>query len=74
MQITVHEFTLTGQRTAAIKVTADTHGIHHLPNAVIMELAQAEALELTGFEWEAAVPAAAPDLPGETYTLNLSKI
>jgi hypothetical protein len=74
MQINVHNFTLTTGTTATITVQADSKVIAGLPKTVINTLATEEALDLTGFEWQAATAAyeeaTAPN--GEPlYTFNV---
>lgn len=76
MQINVHNFTLTTGYTATITITSDGAAFHELPHTVINALATAEALELTGFEWQAAAREAAPAIvPGHTgYLIKMNKI
>lgn len=73
MQITVHEFTLTTNHTATIKITADRENLLTFPNAVLRELAEAEALELTGFEWDMAAAAPVQGAPAPTMLVKLNK-
>lgn len=75
MQINVHNFTLTTAATAHITVTSDGAAFHELPATVINALATAEALDLTGFEWQAITREAAPAIvPGHTgYVIKLNK-
>ncbi len=75
MQINVHNFTLTTGYTATITVQADSTTLHELPTTVIFALAEAEALELTGFEWNTAAMEAAPmTVPGQVgYTVKMNK-
>jgi hypothetical protein len=74
MQINVHHFTLTTAATATINVTADSSTIHELPTTAIFALATAEALDMTGFEWQAvameAAPRTAPGIVGYTVKMN----
>lgn len=53
MQINVHNLTLTTSATATITVQADSGVINELPRTVLNKLAEAEALDMTGFEWQA---------------------
>ncbi|ATW59928.1 hypothetical protein SEA_WALTZ_51 [Arthrobacter phage Waltz] len=53
MQINIHNFTLTTGHTATIMVTASDESIKHYPKTVLKTLATVEALDLTGYEWEA---------------------
>lgn len=75
MQINVHNFTLTTGYTATIIVQADTSAIHELPTTVIFKLAEAAALDMTGFEWNtAAMESATFTTPGIVgYTVKLNK-
>jgi hypothetical protein len=75
MLINVHNFTLTTNYTATIIVQSDSSTLHELPTTVIFALATAEALDLTGFEWNAAAMEAAPiTVPGHTgYTIKMNK-
>ncbi len=75
MQINVHNFTLTTTATATITVQSDSRTIHELPTTVIFALATTEALDLTGFEWNAAAMEATPVMvPGHVgYAVKLNK-
>ena len=75
MQINVHNFTLTTGYTATIMVTSDGAAFKELPHSVINALAAAEALDLTGFEWQVAAREEAPAIvPGHTgYLLKMNK-
>lgn len=78
MQINVHNFTLTTAATATITVQADSGVINELPRTVLNKLAEAEALNLTGFEWQAVAysyeetTAPAGD-PIYAYTFKMNK-
>lgn len=78
MQINVHNFTLTTSATATITVQADSGVINELPRTVLNTLAEAEALNLTGFEWQAVAYTYEEKLNGEgdpiyAYTFKMNK-
>lgn len=70
--ITIHEFTLTTARTATVKVTGDN--VTEYPKAVHRALAQAEALDCTGFEWEMASAEILIGAPAPTVICLLNMI
>lgn len=69
MQINVHNFTLTTGYTATIQITGTDESMMDYPDAVYKALAETEALDLTGFEWNTA--AINPD---EQTTPNTIKV
>lgn len=74
--ITIHEFTLTGTdeygtTKATIKITGDS--VTEYPRAVHRALAEAEALDCTGFEWDMASAEILTDAPAPTVLVKLNK-